>query len=132
MRGNPGKLNPLGTGLLSPEEEKEIRSQGGKACAKRRRERRNAVEALRQWLDEELKNPELEETAQSVGTSGSFAPVGFDAILAGAILNTIRKGTAEDVKRLFELAGVGEDERDEEKHAAFLKALTEDDDERSA
>ena len=74
-----------------------------------------------------MTNADMAEDARSVGTCGEFAPVGFDAVLAGAIVNTIRKGTADDVKRLLELAGVGDDDRDEDAHKAFLDALTAED-----
>lgn len=63
--GNEKNLRPFGT--LTESEQREIRSKGGKASGKKRRERKLMAELLREALSQEVKTRAGETITHEVG-----------------------------------------------------------------
>ena len=63
--GNEKNLRPFGT--LTESEQREIRSKGGKASGKKRRERKLMAELLREALSQEVKTRSGETITHEIG-----------------------------------------------------------------
>lgn len=122
-------LPKLGTGDLTPEQEHEIRSQGGKQLASNKRRAKSQAEALNALLDAKITSNQLLKRAESWGISERDA---LSVLGACIMLNECRKGTIDSYLRILDAAGISDSSTDEAAHAAFLQALTADDDEQSS
>lgn len=122
------QLPKLGTGDRTPEEEFEIRSQGGKQCASNKRRAKSQAEALNALLDAKITSEQLLKRAESWGIGERDA---LSVLGACIMLNECRKGTIDSYLRILEAAGIGDSSTDEAAHAALLAALTAADDEPS-
>lgn len=71
--GRIENLKPLGSGQLSKEDERAIRSAGGKRSGEVRRLKRTQADILRQILALEERDPERRELLISMGLDGNVA-----------------------------------------------------------
>lgn len=114
-------LKPLGSGKLTPEEEREIRIKGAKALQKKRERARTASELFAAALDAKVTDRELKRRIKAAG----FEQFTEDIALVLAVLDNVkRKGMVDDAQAAFDAAGRTEGATDEAAHAAFLQALT--------
>lgn len=127
---NRENLNPymLGHGNLSPEEETRIRSEGGKACARKKRERRTQAETLRRWMYENLKDDNMIGEAEALGFGEDGQANGMEWLTARIIGNEARKGTVDALRTIADLIGETGDTMKEDSFAAFVDALKQSDD----
>lgn len=117
----------LGKGNLSPEREREIRSQGGKECARKKREQRTIAETLRKLLYSAVTDPDMIEETNRFGLNEDGEAVNLDWLTARVAMNEGRKGTVESLRAIGDLIGDTGDSMKEDALAAFIAALTADD-----
>lgn len=128
MSNGTNNLVPLGSGKLSPEKELEIRRKGAKATQRKKQEKRDAAQLLNDLLNANVTNKELTRKARVFFGDETTAD---KVIAACVVLNECRKGGIESFLTIMNAAGRADSGTDEEAHRAFLRALTEDDDERT-
>lgn len=72
-KGRIENMKPLGSGMLTKEEEKAIRVAGGKRSGEVRRLKRTQADILRQILALEERDPKRRELLISMGLDGNVA-----------------------------------------------------------
>lgn len=125
---NKQTLKPLGTGSLTEAEEREIRSKGGKACAKKRREAKALGECYAVLLGARLTDRDAKAAFKRFGIDEDDDKTAAMRLAIGAYDNAVRKGDDEEAERIFNRAGLGQSDTEKAAHAAFLKALTASED----
>lgn len=116
-------LKPLGSGKLTEEEEREIRSKGGKALQRKYQAKRTASELFAAALDSKVTDKELKRRIKAAGFEESTVDI---ALVLSVLDNVMRKGLVPDAIEAFAAGGRSENQTDEAAHAALLAALAGD------
>lgn len=105
----------------SEKEQRDIRSKGGKASVKVRREKKTVQAILNAYLDQRVRsNPNYAELADALGIKGNQTLK--ELVTAACIQNTVQKGDVDKLLTICEILG----ENNETEHLEDISEAEED------